>query len=92
MNSKHFVVVVAMATMLVGATAFATAVSAFAGKKREYNQATSQTNACGNGKAIPIGTTIIPGGPTNIFCQNIGSQIQGDENAAALTGTQQGND
>jgi hypothetical protein len=92
MNSKHFVVVAVMTAMLVGATAFATADSAFAGKKREYNQATSQTNACGNGEGGLIDSTIIPVGPTNVFCQNVGSQIQGDENAAALTGTQQGDD
>ena len=43
------------------------------GKKNyEKNQATSQANACGNGKL-----------PINVFCQNIGSQIQGEENAVA---------
>jgi hypothetical protein len=50
---------------------------AFAGKKKEYNQATSQANACGNGEL-----------PLNVFCQNIGSQVQGDENAVAATGSQ----
>jgi hypothetical protein len=25
----------------------------------------------------------------NVFCENIGSQVQGDENAVALEGTQQ---
>jgi hypothetical protein len=43
----------------------------------EKNQATSQTSACGN-EFIPI----------NIGCQNTDSQIQGDENAAALTAQQ----
>jgi hypothetical protein len=42
-----------------------------------YNQATSQANACGNGFL-----------PENVFCQNIGSQVQGDENAVALDGFQ----
>ena len=69
-------IVAAMAVMLVGATAFATD-SAFATKKKEYNQATSQANACGNGEL-----------PLNVFCQNIGSQVQGDENAVAATGSQ----
>ena len=81
MNTKYMVVIAAMAVMLIGATAFATD-SAFAdGKKKhkEYNQATSQANACGNGKL-----------PLNVFCQNIGSQVQGDENAVAIDGTQQG--
>jgi hypothetical protein len=43
----------------------------------EKNQATSQTSACGN-EFMPI----------NIGCQNTDSQIQGDENAAALTAQQ----
>jgi hypothetical protein len=45
--------------------------------KKKYNQATSQANACGNGFL-----------PENVFCQNIGSQVQGDENAVALDGFQ----
>jgi hypothetical protein len=77
MNTKYMVVIAAMAVMLIGATAFATD-SAFATKKREYNQATSQANACGNGEL-----------PLNVFCQNIGSQVQGDENAVSAAGAQQ---
>jgi hypothetical protein len=78
MNSKYMVIVAAMAVMLIGAAALATD-DAFAGKKKYgKNQATSQANACGNGKL-----------PMNIFCQNIGSQIQGDENAVAASGLQQ---
>ena len=66
-----------MAVMLVGATALATE-DAFADKKKyDKNQATSQANACGNGEL-----------PLNVFCQNIGSQVQGDENAVALDGFQ----
>jgi hypothetical protein len=75
MNTKYMVIVAAMAVMLVGATALATD-DAFATKKK-YNQATSQANACGNGEL-----------PLNVFCQNIGSQVQGDENAVALDGFQ----
>ena len=84
MNTKYMVVIVAMAVMLIGATALATSERAFAGghghkKSYEKNQATSQANACGNGKL-----------PMNVFCQNIGSQVQGDEkNAVALDGAQQ---
>ena len=79
MNTKYMVIVAAMAVMLIGATALATE-DAFAGKKKhkEYNQATSQANACGNGFL-----------PENVFCQNIGSQVQGDENAVAASGSQQ---
>lgn len=78
MNSKYMVVVAAMALMLIGATALATE-DAFAGKKKHYekNQAISQANACGNGEL-----------PLNVFCQNIGSQIQGDENAVSPAGSQ----
>jgi hypothetical protein len=78
MNSKYMFVVAAMAVMLVGATALATE-DAFAGKKKHYekNQAVSQTNACGNGEL-----------PLNVGCQNVGSQIQGDENAVALAADQ----
>lgn len=80
MNTKYMVIVAAMAVMLIGATALATSESAFAGGKKHYekNQAISQANACGNGEL-----------PLNVFCQNIGSQVQGDENAVALDGVQQ---
>ena len=68
-----------MTAMLICATAFATD-SAFADGKKHYdkNQATSQANACGNGKL-----------PLNVFCQNIDSQVQGEENAVSLSGSQQ---
>jgi len=78
MNSKYLVVVAALAVMLIGATAFATD-SVFAGGKKHYekSQATSQANVCGNGEV-----------PINIGCQNTASQIQGDENSAALASQQ----
>jgi hypothetical protein len=78
MNTKYMVIVAAMAVTLIGATAFATD-SAFADGKKKYekNQAISQANACGNGVL-----------PLNVFCQNIGSQVQGEENAVALDGFQ----
>ena len=80
MNTKHMVIVAAMTVMLIGATALATTDSAFGGGKKHYEkkQAISQANACGIGKL-----------PLNVFCQNIGSQVQGDENAIALDGFQQ---
>jgi hypothetical protein len=59
----------------VGTTAI-TADSAFATKYHK-NQALSQANACGNGELS-----------LNVGCQNIDSQIQGDENEVALAGTQ----
>jgi len=78
MNTKYMFIVAAMAVMLVGATALATE-DAFAGKKKHYekNQAISQANACGNGFL-----------PENVGCQNIASQIQGEENAVSLAAEQ----
>jgi uncharacterized membrane protein len=79
-NQKTYalVAVAAIAAMLIATSAFSVE-DAFAGgkKKKEYNQATSQANACGNGEA-----------PLNVACQNIGSQVQGDENGVALVGQQ----
>ena len=71
-NVRNFAIVAVTAMLLAAAAAsITTSESALAYKK---NQATSQANACGNGEI-----------PTNIGCQNTGSQIQGDENAVALT-------
>jgi hypothetical protein len=85
MNTKYMFIVAAMAIMLIGATALATE-DAFADKKRhddkkkggyEKSQAVSQVNDCGNGEL-----------PLNIGCQNTASQIQGDDNEAALASEQ----
>ena len=77
MNTKYMFIVAAMAVMLIGATALATE-DAFAGKKKyEKSQAVAQTNDCGNGEL-----------PLNVGCQNTASQIQGDENVAALASEQ----
>ena len=72
------VVVAAMAVMLIGATALATD-NAFADGKKKYgkNQATSQVNACGNGKLSMY-----------VFCENTGSQVQGEYNAVTQNGAQ----
>jgi hypothetical protein len=85
MNTKYLVVVAAVTVMLVAATALATD-SAFADKNRKHDgkggykaQATVQTNDCGNGFE-----------PFDVFCQNLASQIQGDNNAAALEAEQGG--
>jgi hypothetical protein len=79
MNTKYMFIIAAMAVMLIGATAFATTDSAFADGKKKYekNQAISQANACGNGEL-----------PLNVGCQNVDSQIQGDENVVALAADQ----
>jgi hypothetical protein len=73
MNAKYIAIVAVLAATLVGTTVI-TADSAFAYEK---SQATSQANACGNGEL-----------PLNVFCQNINSQIQGDENAVNVIGVQ----
>ena len=79
-NQKVYalVAVAAVAAMLI-ATSAISVEDAFAGgkKKKEYNQATSQANACGNDLM-----------PLNVGCQNTGSQVQGDENGVALVGQQ----
>ena len=80
------VIVAAMAVMLIGATALATSESAFAGghghkKSYEKNQATSQVNECGNGFM-----------PYNVGCQNIASQIQGNENGVSSASAQEFDD
>ena len=77
-KSSAIVAVAAITVMLIATSAVATE-DAFAGKKKGYekNQAISQANACGNGEL-----------PLNVYCQNIGSQIQGDENAVAPSASQ----
>jgi hypothetical protein len=75
MNFKYIAMVAVIAATLVGTTAI-TADSAFA-TKYDKNQATSQANACGNGEL-----------PLNVGCQNVGSQVQGDENGVALAADQ----
>ncbi|MPZ08525.1 MAG: hypothetical protein GEU26_19300 [Nitrososphaeraceae archaeon] len=76
-KSLAIVAVAAIAVMLV-ATSLIGTNDAFAGKKKyEKNQAISQANACGNGIL-----------PLNVGCQNIASQIQGDENAVAQAADQ----
>ena len=75
-NVRNFAIV-AVAAMLLATSAISISTStqsAFAYKK---NQATSQANACGNDFF-----------PTNVGCQNTGSQIQGDENSVALAAQQ----
>jgi hypothetical protein len=46
--------------------------------KRENNQAVSQVKDCGNGEL-----------PENVGCQNTASQIEGDDNTAALASPQE---
>jgi hypothetical protein len=79
MNTKYLVVAAAVAAMLVSATALSTTDNAFADKKKSYgkSQALSQATSCGNG-VISVAD----------FCQDIGSQNQGEENSVAQSGNQ----
>lgn len=76
MNTKSLAVVAiaVVAAMLVASLVGTNTV--FAGGY-EKNQATSQANACGNGEL-----------PSNVGCQNIDSQVQGDENAVSVAAEQ----
>ncbi len=76
MNTKYLAVVAALAVMLMAAIALTTTDNAFATKSK--SQAAAQVNDCGNGKL-----------PENVGCQNTASQIQGDDNTAALSSSQQ---
>ena len=76
MNTKYVAVFAALAVMLVVATALTTTDNAFATKSK--SQAVAQANDCGNGFMSE-----------NVGCQNTASQIQGDDNRAALASSQQ---
>lgn len=76
MRSQKFAIIMTIAALLliISVVSTITPENAFAYKK---NQATSQTSACGN-EFMPI----------NVGCQSTDSEIQGDENSAALTAQQ----
>jgi hypothetical protein len=76
MNSKYVVVVAALAVMLLAATELTTTDNAFATKYK--SQAAAQANECGNGIMSE-----------EVGCQNTASQIQGEDNRAALSSSQQ---
>jgi hypothetical protein len=76
MNSKNLAVVAVAAVAIMLVASLVGTNTVFAGGY-EKNQATSQANACGNGKL-----------PLNVGCQNIDSQIQGDENAVSVAAEQ----
>lgn len=73
MQSQKLAIITTIAALLLVTSAVSTLTPQSA-SAYEKNQATSQTSACGNDFM-----------PVNIGCQNTDSQIQGDENAAALT-------
>jgi hypothetical protein len=79
LNKKTLVIALA-----VIAVTFTLSASAFMDDNRsakgyERNQALSGANDCGEGELA-----------FNVLCQNEASQVQGDENAVGLAGTQEG--
>jgi hypothetical protein len=74
---SHRLTIAIIAAMLLATTVTSvvtTSENAFASNS---NQVTASANDCGNGQM-----------PTNVGCQNIGSQIQGDGNSVALAAQQ----
>ena len=72
-----------MTAILVATTSLGTADNASADKKGGYqkNQAVSQANDCGNAEGIPLTLRLtISRHPNNVACENLASQIQGQEN------------
>jgi hypothetical protein len=80
MQNKKLLIVAAaaiLATVTLSASAFIEDNTA--AKKYEKNQAASGANACGNEEL-----------PLNVLCNNMASEIQGDENAVGLSTAQEG--
>lgn len=75
-NRRALAVTAVTVLMIIAATttSMATTGISFASST---NQATASANDCGNGQM-----------PTNVGCQNLGSQIQGDGNSVALAAQQ----
>jgi hypothetical protein len=76
-NPKFVIVGIITALMLLGTTAISTLTTPESVFAYRSSQATSHVNDCGHGEL-----------PLNVGCQNTDSQIQGDENAVALTAQQ----
>ena len=80
MQNKKLLIVAAaaiLASVTLSASAFIEDNTA--AKKYEKNQAASGANACGNEEL-----------PLNVLCNNMASEIQGDENAVGLSSAQEG--
>lgn len=76
MKSRDIAVVTTIAALLIVISAVS-AITPESASAYQKNHAASQTSDCGN-EFTPI----------NVGCQGTDSQIQGDENAAALTAQQ----
>ena len=79
-NNKNLLAIAAMAVVLIGAAVLASSTgNAFASYKTRNSQATSQADACGNGKF-----------PFNPQCLNVDASSIGDGSAQAPVGLQEG--
>jgi hypothetical protein len=101
-NKRSILILVAGVALMLSVTAIVSNNDIFA-KKYEKSQTISQTSSCGNGEihvdehhegstndlGLTDGASDVPDSTGGTFCQNIDSQIQGDENSAALAGVQQ---
>ena len=83
MMIKNWIILGVAAAVLLTYALTPGSISAEYGKSRQ--QAASQANACGNGD---FGYASYASYASNVFCQDTGSQVQGEENAAALTSQQ----
>ena len=79
LNKKTLVLAAAAIVMTITLSASAFINDNSAAKGYEKNQALSGANDCGSEEL-----------PLNVLCNNVGSEIQGDENAAGLSTSQQG--
>ena len=75
-NKVRVIAAIAIVTALVTTTSLTMTIAPDVYAYKKY-QATSQTSACGNDEV-----------PINVGCQNIYSQIQGNENVVSLTAQQ----
>jgi hypothetical protein len=75
---SSLITVIIMGTVLMAASIFPN-MTALAKDKYESNQITNTINECGEGDL-----------PLDIFCENLGSELQGNENLATIIGTQSG--
>jgi hypothetical protein len=79
-NNTLTIAAIAAFAALLATGAVMTSNNAFAGGhqyKKTVTQTSAQANACGNGKF-----------PDDIFCQTLGNQVKGNDNAVNVIGVQ----
>jgi hypothetical protein len=78
-NKKVLIATVASLVVALTLSASAFVEDNTAAKKYEKNQAAGSANSCGNEEL-----------PLNVLCNNMASEVQGDENAIGLSSAQKG--